>query len=271
MSFLVIHPVMLVGAGPGDPDLLTIKAAKAIASADVILIDDLVNPAVLEHASSGARVQWVGKRGGCQSTPQAFIEKLMVREALAGHRVVRLKGGDPLVFGRAGEEIQAMREAGIEVQIINGITSALAAGSALGISLTHRDHSPGLVMVTGHPHDSVAPSAQAQGWVALAQCGYTLAIYMGVARAALIQSALIEAGLSGATPAAVVQHASGANQRHVLTSLGGLLEDLRKSGLGSPALLIVGQVVGEAQVALAREQVGLHFAHESTMEIQARA
>jgi uroporphyrin-III C-methyltransferase len=266
----LIHPVMLVGAGPGDPELLTLKAVKAIAWADVILIDDLVNPAVLEHASSGARVQWVGKRGGCQSTPQAFIEKLMVREAQAGHRVVRLKGGDPLVFGRAGEELQALRAAGLEGRIVNGITSALAAGSALGVSLTHRDHSPGLVMVTGHPHDSVAPSAQAEGWVALAQCGYTLAIYMGVARAGLIQSALLAAGLPGSTPAAVVQQASGANEQRLLTTLADLLDDLKDSGLGSPALLVVGRVVGEVvdQVQCAE---ALHFAHEQSRGMLAQA
>jgi uroporphyrin-III C-methyltransferase len=238
------YPVLLVGAGPGDPELLTIKAAKAIAQANVILIDDLVNEAVLEHANPKARVQWVGKRGGCQSTPQAFIEKLMVHEANKGLRVVRLKGGDPLVFGRAGEEIMALRQAGLEVQIINGITSAVAAASALQISLTHRDHSPGLVLATGHPANGVD-----KGWAELARCGYTIAVYMGVARVSQLCADLIGHGLAANTPVAVVQHASCAHQQILVSQLSCLPDDLAASTLGSPALMLIGQVVSQASVA----------------------
>ncbi|MES2934121.1 MAG: uroporphyrinogen-III C-methyltransferase, partial [Pseudomonadota bacterium] len=142
--------VFLVGAGPGDPDLLTLKAVKAIARADVVLIDDLVNPAVLEHAKSSARIVNVGKRGGCQSTPQEFIERLMIAEAQAGQCVVRLKGGDPFIFGRGGEEREHLQAVGITVEVVNGISSGLAAPASIGIPLTHRDWSQGAIFVTGH-------------------------------------------------------------------------------------------------------------------------
>ena len=147
---LMAGSVTLVGAGPGDPDLLTIKAVKAIAAATVILVDDLVNDAVLVHAQANARIVHVGKRGGCKSTPQAFIEKLMVMAAREGEAVVRLKGGDPFIFGRGGEEIDALQAAGITVQVVSGITSGLAALTSLNVPLTHRDHAHGVVFVTGH-------------------------------------------------------------------------------------------------------------------------
>src|SRR6476469_334658 len=133
--------VILVGAGPGDPELLTLKAVKAIASDDVLLVDDLVNPAILSHAPASARVVPVGKRGGCRSTSQAFIEKLMVAEARAGRCVVRLKGGDPFIFGRGGEERAHLMTEGIQVDIVNGISSGLAAPASIGVPLTHRDWS----------------------------------------------------------------------------------------------------------------------------------
>ncbi len=140
----------LVGAGPGDPELLTLKAVKAIQAATVLLVDDLVNEAILQHASPSARIVYVGKRGGCKSTPQAFIEKLMINAVQDGETVVRLKGGDPFIFGRGGEEVEHLRALGIEVNVINGITSGLAAISSLGAPLTHREHAHGVVFVTGH-------------------------------------------------------------------------------------------------------------------------
>ena len=142
--------VTLVGAGPGDPELLTIKAVRAIAAATVLLVDDLVSDAVLVHASPTARIVHVGKRGGCKSTPQAFIEKLMVMAAREGEVVVRLKGGDPFIFGRGGEEVEHLRAQGIEVQVVNGITAGLAGLTSLGAPLTHREHAHGVVFVTGH-------------------------------------------------------------------------------------------------------------------------
>jgi uroporphyrin-III C-methyltransferase len=151
-----VGTVSLVGAGPGDPELLTIKAAKAIAAATVLLVDDLVSPAIVALAPPGARVIHVGKRGGCKSTPQAFIEKLMVMAAREGETVVRLKGGDPFIFGRGGEEVEHLRAQGITVQVINGITAGLAGITSLGAPLTHREHAHGVLFITGHvrPGDS---------------------------------------------------------------------------------------------------------------------
>lgn len=231
--------VFLVGAGPGDPDLLTIKAVKAIAQADVILIDDLVNSDVLQHAAPAARVVHVGKRGGCQSTPQVFIEKMMLAEAKAGQCVVRLKGGDPFIFGRGGEERQHLMGQGIEVEVVNGISSGLAAPASLGIPLTHRDWSQGAIFVTGH-----GKSADTNpDWAALAKTGLTLVIYMGVAHCRAIQDELIAGGLSSKTPVAVVQYATRASQSQLITCLGQLADDLATSGLGSPSVIVIGEVV----------------------------
>lgn len=234
--------VTLVGAGPGDPDLLTVKAVKAIASATVLLVDDLVNDAVLEHASPSARVVHVGKRGGCASTPQAFIEKLMIQAAREGHRVVRLKGGDPFVFGRGGEEVEHLQAAGIEVQVINGITSGLAAVTSLNVPLTHRDHAHGVVFVTGH----AKPGDSGTDWAALAQCAQqarlTLVIYMGVSSAHAIQAGLLQ-GLPAETPVAIIQHATLPQQRHATGTLCTLTDTLAAHGLGSPSIIVVGDVL----------------------------
>ncbi|WP_426209770.1 uroporphyrinogen-III C-methyltransferase [Massilia sp. TWP1-3-3] len=235
--------VYLVGAGPGDPELLTLKAVKAIAAADVLLVDDLVNPDVLVHASPHARVVPVGKRGGCRSTSQAFIERLMIAEARAGKRVVRLKGGDPFIFGRGGEERAHIMAAGIKVDVINGISSGLAAPASIGVPLTHRDWSSGAIFVTGHERADDAGSARTPDWALLAQTGLTLVIYMGVARCRQIQAALLAGGKAGATPVAVIQSASGAGQAQLLTTLENLSEDLAASGLGSPGIIVIGDVV----------------------------
>jgi len=199
--------VTLVGAGPGDPELLTLKAVKAIGAATLLLVDDLVSDEIVAFAAPGARVVHVGKRGGCKSTPQAFIEKLMVMAAREGENVVRLKGGDPFIFGRGGEEVEHLRAAGIEVHIVNGITSGLAAATALGVPLTHREHAHGVVFVTGH----AKPGSGGTDWRALAATArdarLTLVIYMGVAGAVRIQQELLTA-LPAGTPVAVVQRAS---------------------------------------------------------------
>ncbi|CAN7734010.1 uroporphyrinogen-III C-methyltransferase [Duganella sp. LjRoot269] len=231
--------VTLVGAGPGDPELLTLKAVRAIERADVILIDDLVNPEILGFAPSGARVIQVGKRGGCASTPQEFIERLMIAEARAGHRVVRLKGGDPYLFGRGGEERASLRAHGIKVDVIPGISSGLAAPTSIGVPLTHRAWSQGATFVTGHGKDA----ASEPNWPALAQSGLTLVIYMGVARVDAIQAGLMAGGAAASTPVAVVQSATRDNQRQLLTTLGQLPQALRDSGLGSPSIIVVGDVV----------------------------
>ena len=231
--------VTLVGAGPGDPELLTLKAVRAIEQAEVLLIDDLVNPAVLAYAPAGVRVIEVGKRGGCASTPQDFIERLMVAEAQAGRRVVRLKGGDPYLFGRGGEERATLRAHGIEVEVVPGISSGLAAPTSIGVPLTHRAWSQGAIFVTGHGKDAESEP----NWPALAQSGLTLVIYMGVARCEAIQAGLLAGGLAAETLVAVVQSATRENQRQLITTLGALPAALRDSGLGSPSIIVVGDVV----------------------------
>ena len=234
--------VTLVGAGPGDPDLLTLKAVKAIGAATVLLVDDLVGDSVIALASPGARIVHVGKRGGCRSTPQAFIDRLMVQAAREGENVVRLKGGDPLVFGRGGEEMEHVRAAGIEVEVVNGITSGLAAANALGVPLTHRDRAHGVVFVTGHAH----AGSHGADWRALAVAArdakLTLVIYMGVSGAARIQQELLTT-LPAATPAAVVHKASLADQREALTTLGELQATIQREALASPAVIVVGDVL----------------------------
>lgn len=231
--------VFLVGAGPGDPDLLTIKAVKAIAAADVLLVDDLVNPDILVHAAGAARIIHVGKRGGCESTPQSFIERLMIAEAKAGHCVVRLKGGDPFIFGRGGEEQEHLQQAGVAVEVVNGISSGLAAPSALGVPLTHREWSQGAILVTGH---GKTPESNPD-WATLAKLNLTLVIYMGVARCAEIQAALLAGGKAASTPVAVIQSATASKQAQLLTTLGELPVALAASGLGSPSIIVVGDVV----------------------------
>lgn len=246
-----VHPVFLVGAGPGDPELLTLKAVRVLRESTVVLVDDLVGETVLDSVFQGApqrpRVVHVGKRGGCASTPQAFIEKLMVREALAGERVVRLKGGDPLVFGRAGEEMQALREAGVPVQVVNGITSGLAAVNALGTGWTDRRHAQGVLLVTGHAQ----PGSDGPDWPAIgavAASGVTLVIYMGMAQVARIREALLQ-HLPPGMPAAVVQQASGPGERHARVTLGTLVETLEDQGFSSPAVLVIGRVLDAAGAA----------------------
>jgi uroporphyrin-III C-methyltransferase len=232
----------LVGAGPGDPELLTVRALKAVRSATVLLVDDLVSDAIVALASPGARVLHVGKRGGCRSTPQSFIEKLMIVAAREGEYVVRLKGGDPFVFGRGGEEVESLLAAGIRVDVINGITSGLAAVTSLGVPLTHRRHAHGVVLVTGHTQ----PGDAGVDWQALAATArtarLTLVIYMGVRSARRIQDELLT-GLPASTPVAVIENASLATQRHLTSTLGSLASAIDRSGIGSPSIIVVGDVV----------------------------
>lgn len=231
--------VTLVGAGPGEADLLTVRAVKALRRATVALIDDLVDPGVLRYLRRSARVVPVGKRGGCVSTPQAFIHRLMVAEARQGEQVVRLKGGDPFVFGRGGEEVDALREAGIEVEVVSGLTAGIAGPAAIGIPVTDRRHAPGVALVTGHAR----PGGAGPDWAALARCGLTLVVYMGTQRVAQVVQPLLEAGLAPQTPAAVISAAHTARQRHAQCTLGSLVATLEADpGLASPAVLVIGTV-----------------------------
>ena len=249
--------VTLVGAGPGDPELLTLKALKAIQAATVLLVDDLVNDAIVAMASPTARVVYVGKRGGCKSTPQSFIEKLMLTAALEGENVVRLKGGDPFMFGRGGEEIESLQAAGVRVSVVNGITSGLAAVTSLGVPLTHREYAHGVVFVTGH----AKPGDAGTDWPALAQTAaqakLTLVVYMGVSGAKHIQDGLLQ-GLPASTPVAIIQNASLPHQRHAVSTLGDLFNTIALEGLASPSIIVVGDVVrGAAAMAVATPQTRL--------------
>ncbi|MDB5865233.1 MAG: cobA [Betaproteobacteria bacterium] len=235
--------VYLVGAGPGDPELLTIKAARVLGKADVVLVDDLVSRAILVYIREDARVVKVGKRGGCQSTPQAFIERLLIAEAKAGRTVVRLKGGDPFIFGRGGEEAETLESAGVEWEVVNGITSGLAAASAAGVPLTHREHSQGVVFVTAH-----AAAGKEPDWAALAKSGMTLVVYMGAARCEAVQCSLIASGLPATTPVVVVQDASLPRERQLRTILSRLADDVIAHEIESPAIIVIGEVAREQRV-----------------------
>jgi uroporphyrin-III C-methyltransferase len=225
--------VYLVGAGPGDPELLTLKAVRVLGLADVVLHDALVSKEVLAHARPGARRIPVGKRGGCRSTPQEFIERLMVAEALRGKVVVRLKGGDPMMFGRGGEECEMLRAHGIDHEVVNGITSGFAAATAAGIAITHRAHGHGAVFVTGHDPDGV-------DWAALARVGMPLVVYMAATRLAVLERALLAAGFAPGTPVRIVENASRRNQRQLTTRVGSMAADAEALAIASPAIALLG-------------------------------
>lgn len=244
--------VTLVGAGPGDPELLTIKGARALGAADVVLVDDLVGYGMLEHCRPDARILHVGKRGGCRSTPQAVIERLMIREARAGRHVVRLKGGDPFVFGRGGEELARLRGAGVPVEIINGVSAGLAAPAAAGIPATLRGVSQGVIFVTGHAQ----AAGTAPDWAALAATGLTIVIYMGMHRLAAIVEDL-RAALPASTPLAVVENATLPTQRVLHATLADVLPKVVAGGFGSPAIVVVGAVAGVAEMRFTPEDARL--------------
>ena len=236
--------VWLVGAGPGDPELLTLKAVKALHQADIVMIDDLVNPAVLEHCP-GARVVPVGKRGGCRSTPQDFIHRLMLRYARQGKCVVRLKGGDPCIFGRGSEEADWLAEHGIEVEMVNGITAGLAGATNCGIPLTLRGVARGVTLVTAHTQDD-----SSLNWQALAQSGTTLVVYMGVAKLPEVRDSLLAGGMPADMPVAMIENASLPQQRECRSTLGGMQQAAADFQLKSPAILVIGEVAAEQAQAL---------------------
>jgi uroporphyrin-III C-methyltransferase len=232
--------VYLVGAGPGDPDLLTVKAHRMIQSADVILHDSLVDGRVLALAKPGAELVDVGKRCGKKSTAQARINALLCDAARRSRNVVRLKGGDPMVFGRADEEMGALEAAGIGYEIIPGITTATAAAAALRLSLTKRQVSRGVHFLTGHGADGALP---AHDWVALAKSGGTLVVYMGARKMFGAAAHLIEAGMDPALPAVAVENAARPEQRFfsaTVATLGSVIEAAAPSG---PVLILIGEAL----------------------------
>jgi uroporphyrin-III C-methyltransferase len=250
--------VYLLGAGPGDPELLTVKAYRILREADVVLHDDLVNPAILELASPAAQIVNVGKRCGRREVTQAEINSRMVEYARAGLVVVRLKGGDPLVFGRAGEEMEALREADVEFEIVPGVTAAFAAAAAAGIPLTDRRLASSLVFLTGH----LAAGKDHQrytGWPSLDAPDATLVVYMPGSDYAHMASELRAAGIAADTPCLVVSNASSGDEEVHLATIETLPESPR---LPSPKLLIVGAVAGLARDAkLKREATNAMMIH----------
>ena len=234
--------VYLVGAGPGAADLITLRAARVLGLADVVLIDDLVDRGVLEHCRENVRIIAVGKRAGCRSTPQSFIQRLMLRYVRQGRAVVRLKGGDPLVFGRGGEELDFLVRHGVRVEVVSGLSAGIAVPATLGIPLTHRGCAQGVTFVTGHTHSGLEPD-----WSALVRLRTTLVVYMGLARIEAISAQLLAHGMRGTTPAAVIAQGTAINQRHVTSTLAGIARAARAAGLRAPALIVIGDVVALAR------------------------
>ena len=239
--------VTLVGAGPGDAELLTLKAMRALQAADVILFDDLVSPEVLELARREAKRFLVGKRGGRESCRQDDINDMMVRFAKAGKRVVRLKSGDPMIFGRAGEEIARLESEGIAVDVVPGITAASAMAASLKTSLTHRDHAQQVRFVTGHSRKAELP--RTLDWPSLAKANQTTVFYMGGRMAGQIERRLSQNGMSSKTPVVVVSSVSRMQERRWAGHLGGLADAMQTIGVDEPVLIGVGAVFGrEASV-----------------------
>ena len=234
--------VWLVGAGPGDPELLTLKALRLLQGADVVVHDRLTPQPILDLAGPGARLIDVGKRKSRHTLPQDDINALLVGLALEGLKVIRLKGGDPFVFGRGGEELQACRAAGVECHVVPGVSSGLAAAAMAGAPLTHRGLAQAVTFVTGHAASGGEPALD---WAALARANQTVVIYMGLTTAALIAMRLIEAGRQASTPVLVVERASLTDEHRVLTTLTDLGRDVQ--GLDGPAILIVGEVAALAE------------------------
>ena len=235
--------VWLIGAGPGDVELLTLKAVRALGEADAVLIDELVNREVLRFVKADAHIIGVGKRGGGRSTPQVFIERKMLQLACKGLTVARVKGGDPYVFGRGGEEVEMLCRAGITVEVVSGITAGIAVPAALGIPVTHREFCRGVTFVTGN-----ARAGAELDWRALANSGTTLVIYMGIANLAGIVNGLRDAGMSASTPVAVIQNGTLPAQCSVVSRLDEVAGAVVRAGLATPALVVVGEVVRFAKI-----------------------
>jgi uroporphyrin-III C-methyltransferase len=242
-----IGTVHLVGAGPGDPDLLTLRAARLIAGAELIVHDGLVDPAILALAPPSARLISVAKSRSRHTLQQGEINALLVREALAGRDVVRLKGGDPFVFGRGGEEAEACRAAGVPVTVVPGISAAMGAAAAAQIPLTHRAASSIVSFVAGQ-----CQGLTEQDWSGLAGKGRTLVIYMGVATAEMIADKLIADGLAPETPLAVIENATRAAMRVLRGPIAGLAAMVARENVKSPALIVIGEVAARDEVELRR-------------------
>ena len=234
-----IGQVSLVGAGPGDPELITVRGLKRLQAADVVVYDELAGKELLAFCRTEVELIYVGKRCGKHAMEQERINGVLVERALAGRRVVRLKGGDPFIFGRGGEEMAELLRAGVQVEVIPGVTAAASAGAAAGVPLTHRELSSGVIFLTGHERPDKPESAI--DWQALARTRMTLCIYMGVSKIASISEQLIAGGLQVDTPVAIVSRASWADQSSLFVTLGELSRREHKE-VPAPALAIIGEV-----------------------------
>jgi uroporphyrin-III C-methyltransferase len=245
-----IGKVFLVGAGPGDAELLTIKALRVIQSADIIFYDYLVSAEIRALFPKETPAIYVGKAKNQHSIAQEDLNQLLVQQALAGLTVCRIKGGDPFVFGRGGEELMELRTAGIESEVVPGITSASGCSTYADIPLTHRGIAQGCTFVTGHAEKSLDVN-----WFALAQLNHTLVFYMGLTRAGDITRELLNAGMNSQTPVALIENGCRKNQRNIITHLQDLPDAVLREQVQSPALIIVGQVVNlKSELELVIEQ-----------------
>ncbi|MFW6239633.1 MAG: uroporphyrinogen-III C-methyltransferase, partial [Thermodesulfobacteriota bacterium] len=234
--------VFLIGAGPGDPGLITVRGRDCIAEADVVVYDYLAAPALLRHARPGAEMIYVGKKGGDHTLSQEGINALLVEKAGAGHVVARLKGGDPYIFGRGGEEAEALVDAGVPFEVVPGVTSGVAAAAYAGIPLTHRDHTTAVAFVTGHEDPNKAESTI--DWPALARGVGTLVFFMGVGNLPKIVDQLVQNGRDPETPVALIRWGTTPKQVTVSGALSDIVEKVRAAGLKAPAITVVGGVVG---------------------------
>lgn len=251
--------VWLVGAGPGDPDLLTMKAVRLIGRADIVFYDALVGDGVLALIPRRTERVSVGKRSGRHSKDQRTIDAMLVEAAAAGKRVVRLKGGDPSIFGRSGEELAALRAAGYAVHICPGITSACAAAASAGVSLTLRGVSRDVRFVTAHSKRGAALDID---WTSLASGGSTLAFYMGRDAAGAIMRGLMRAGMAGDTPVMIACDVSGPGERRLATRLALLELATGSFAADAPTLILVGEAVGQADIALALPDIAARSMHD---------
>lgn len=234
--------VFIVGAGPGGPDLLTLKALKSIQMADLILYDHLVDEGIRGLFPAGVPAFYVGKKCGAHSIAQADLNRLLVRKAKQGKIVCRVKGGDPFVFGRGGEELAALRKAGVDAEVVPGITAASGCTSAAGIPLTHRGIAQGCTLVTAEGEVD-----RDLNWAALVSLGHTLVFYMGVGKAGWISDGLMGAGMNPETPAAVIENGCRAQQRSFSGCVAELSDLVRMNGVQTPAVIVVGHTVALAQ------------------------
>lgn len=255
--------VTLIGCGPGDPELLTLKAVTRISAADVLVVDRLVAPAILSYARPGARIIDAGKEPDGPSTPQTEINRILVREALLGHRVARLKSGDGFVFGRAAEEMAAVRAAGVPVEVIPGITAAHACAASIGLPVTLRGRLRQFSILTGATADGDVDL----DWSALARPGQAFAVYMGVRTVGHLRARLLQAGADPATVAVVVENGTRAEERAIVTTLDALVAAVEAHRIAGPAIIFVGLSWEAAKLTMPDKVVAFRPANTETTDL----